>query len=170
MAQARDINIPIAVLRERLSYDPETGVLTARNGPRAGKPVRAKGSHGYLVTGLMIGGQCRLLLAHRIAFALVHGRWPEAQIDHINGDRLDNRIANLREATDAENRQNSKQKLGKSGERGVYWNRALNKWHAQISVRGKQTYIGVFADLAEAREAYLVARRQLYPFQPEPRL
>lgn len=119
MVESTDGDILIACLHERLSYDPETGVLTWRDRPRehfptekawrawneqrAARPVNAPGGANYLRVNLTVGGRKRILLSHRIAWAMVNGRWPPDEIDHINRNRADNRLANLREATHLEN-------------------------------------------------------------------
>ena len=85
MAKARDINIPIAVLRERLSYDPGTGVLAWIGGKRAGKAAGSARPGGYHALEILFEGKRQCVLTHRAAFALFHGRWPTAEVDHING-------------------------------------------------------------------------------------
>lgn len=94
-------------LRQLVEYDPETGSLiwkqrdgNARlNSKLAGKPAFAQLSDGYL-TGRIKGKNYK---AHRIAWAVAYGEWPQGQIDHINGDRSDNRLPNLRVVSNSEN-------------------------------------------------------------------
>lgn len=93
--------------------------------------------------------------AHRAAFALMTGRWPESEIDHINGVRADNRWANLREATSSQNKCNRHGGEGATSVyRGVHWARREEKWAACIQVRGSVIHIGYFQDEHQAAVAY----------------
>lgn len=99
-------------LRQLVEYDPETGFLTWKprdgnarfNSKLAGKPALAQPSKGYR-TGRIKGKNYK---AHRAAWAVTHGEWPQGQIDHINGDRSDNRLSNLRAVSQSENGKNQK--------------------------------------------------------------
>lgn len=144
----------IAKIVSDFTYDPETGVVTSGRGSHG-----ARHSRGYLV--FNVDG--RAVLAHRIAWVLAHGVAPSAQIDHINGNRTDNRLANLREATPAQNLGNTKiRRDNTSGFKGVSWNRACNRWQAHISQRGRSKYLGVFKSREAAHEAYLAAARDVF--------
>lgn len=99
----------------------------------------------------LIGIDGNLYYAHRLAWFYVHKRWPPEHIDHINLNPDDNRIANLREATPAENGAN---KLALRGKKGVHFCRARNKWQASIKVRGDRKYLGRFETEEEAAMAY----------------
>jgi hypothetical protein len=165
-----------SVLRQLIDYDPETGALVWRvrdvsfftdgkrcaihcmrlwNARCAGKPaLRCKSSGGYF-SGRILYRPC---LAHRVGWAIYSGAWPENEIDHINGDRLDNRIANLRSATSQENNRNRAIGINNtSGAIGVYWNVSKSKWAAQIHINGKQKHIGHFKSKDEAIEARVKA-------------
>lgn len=140
-----------------LAYDPETGVFSRLGAGKA--KVGTRLPSGY--TQIMIDG--RQHYAHRLAWLYVKGEWPAAMTDHINGDKSDNRIANLRAATAAENQQN--------GSRiSVRWNAQRQKWQAAIRVGGKRTYLGLHSAKDDAIAAYLQAKAQLHTFQPTPRL
>ena len=156
-------------VRAALTYEPETGVFTwaiATPGHSVGMPAGAVDHKGYLR--IQIGG--RKYAAHRLAWIYVHGHWPPDQIDHMNGVRSDNRIANLREATNAENGQNLKlKKSNKSGFRGVTWDKGRKAWCAQLMHKRKQNKLGFFSTPEEANAAYLAAKKELHTFQPEPR-
>ena len=100
-------------------------------------------------------------LEHRLIWAWHYGDNVPNVIDHINGDFLDNRIENLREATQAQNMYN--RKLGsnnKSGVKGVY--RGRNKWRAQITVDGRIKYLGSYDSLSEAESVVCKARNELH--------
>lgn len=103
--------------------------------------------NGYRV--IRIGG--KLQFSHRLIWLYVHGEFPEDQIDHINGERSDNRIENLRAVTDRENSRNkSKYTNNTSGTTGVSWEKQEGKWHAIIRVDGRQKHLGFFDDIDEA--------------------
>ncbi len=165
------------LLRQLLRYEPETGKLYwrerdvrfFRDGAKAKEAVckswntKWAGKEAFK----FIGGNGyhrgavfdRPMRAHRVIWALVHGAWPEADIDHINGDRSDNRLCNLRVVTRAENNRNAKRPTDNtSGIPGVYSTRAPGKWFAKIGAGGKRIYLGTYDtfDLAvQAREAAL---------------
>ena len=151
-------------LKETLHYDPETGVFTgkvARGNISVGKKVGGLHGSGYsyfMVDGKRVG-------AHRLAWLYTYGVWPKKHLDHINGDRNDNRIVNLREATNAENHQNRKKpKNNTSGYMGVTYHKGQQKWYAQISVENKRKYLGSFETPEEAFDAYLNAKKLYHPF------
>lgn len=152
--------------RQILSYDPATGKLTwivnRSRKVRAGANAGAV-SHGYVR--IKVDG--KPYAAHRVAWLLTTGRWPAAQIDHINGDRSDNRLVNLREATNSENHQNLPVLVtNKSGYTGVSWNKARCKWQAFIVKDGRSIYLGLFDNEIQASRSYLDAKRQLHTFNP----
>jgi hypothetical protein len=161
-----------SVLRQLIDYDPETGALVWRvrgvsfftdgkksaiqsmrrwNTRYAGKAaLNYKGTAGYF-KGVIFG---EAYLAHRVAWAIYSGSWPGNEIDHINGDRLDNRIANLRSATRQENGKNvSIGSRNTSGTIGVHWEKRTLRWVAQIHKNGKNKFIGRFKSKDEAIEA-----------------
>lgn len=157
-------------LRELLHYNPETGVFTWRvsNSNRAPAGSVAGTAHGAGYRELSLDGG--RYLEHRLAWFYVHGVWPTAGIDHRDGDRVNNRLLNLREATKAENQQNrAAQANNKSGFVGVSWYKRGHAWVAQIGVGGRQRRIGLFDTPEAAHAAYLAAKKQLHTFQPTPR-
>lgn len=154
-------------LRELLSYDPITGVfhwlVDASRSVKKGRVAGCKNTDGYLVIG--INGKKHK--AHRLAWMYAHGDWPTEEIDHRNGVRDANWIANLRKATHAENQQNiGISPANSSGHKGVYWNKKSQRWRAYIYVGNRQKYLGRFVDIAEAVAARAEAKAALHTFQP----
>lgn len=137
-------------------YDAETGVFTARlpSGSRnEGDILGSVGSHGYL--SIVVAGMS--YLAHRLAWFYVHGVWPEI-VDHIDRDRHNNRIANLRECTLLENAWNVTPIAGTvSGITGVNWFAARRKWVAKISSGGRSKTLGYYDDIVDAASARQMA-------------
>lgn len=148
-------------LRELLHYDPSTGLFTWRT--TTAKKTRGKrgghrGDNGYLLLGVD-GNNYRV---HRLAWLYVYGRWPDGDLDHIDGDPSNNRIANLREATDAQNLANSKKPItNQSGYKGVSWHADAQKWQVHIRHKGRSIALGLFTDPVVAHAAYCKAARDL---------
>ena len=147
-------------VRDALAYNPETGVFTRKESsnpnPRAQEGMQAGGraSNGYLR--VRIGA--KRYLAHRLAWFYVYGRWP-TEVDHINGEKDDNRIGNLREATRSQNMANGpKQRNNTSGEKGVHFDKATSRWMAYINLQGKMKNLGRF----DTKEAAVAARQQAF--------
>ena len=140
---------------ELFVYDPETGELRNRVDrgyqAKAGTLAGCRKGEGYFY--VKVRGKEYLI--HRVAWLLTHGVWPAAQIDHVNGVRDDNRRANLREATKSENLCNRGSQVNNStGFKGVSWDKNSRKYRAQIMVRRKQIYLGLFDTPEEAHAAY----------------
>lgn len=108
-----------------------------------------------------------LYYEHRLVWLFHYGRWPEGEIDHINGKRADNRIENLREATRVQ--QNRNMKLfcqNTSGHTGVSWSKHAKKWYARIRVSvGRDKNLGYFSDINDAIAARKAAE-QKYGYHP----
>ena len=158
-------------VRELLHYDPNTGVFTrlvsrrginAKVGDVAGS-VNAKGYLRITIDGSDYAG-------HRIAWLHVHGHAPAGEIDHINGQKDDNRIDNLRVVGRSGNMQNQRRAraINPSGFLGVHFHAGAKKWRAQIGVDGALHRLGLFATAEEAHEAYLRAKSSLHPFSTLP--
>jgi hypothetical protein len=163
--------ITVEQLRQLLDYECKTGVFSWSEPTREWfasyahwraykakqsciKPFSYEHSAGYLCG--EIGGVS--LLAHRVAWAYCQGSWPDEQVDHVNHDKKDNRLANLRLAPQAENVKNSgKRSDNSSGVTGVYWSRSRKKWVAQIGLPGPKTKplgrYDIFEDAVAARKA-----------------
>lgn len=144
-----------------LEYDPETGVFTRRiatsNVAPAGVLVGSLAKNGYWLVG--VGG--KQFYAHRVAWFYVHGSWPAHHIDHINGVKTDNRIANLRDVPRAVNLQNMRRapSTSKSGLIGAVA-RPDGSFAAYIRIDGKNTYLGCFDTAEAAHLSYIEAKRR----------
>ena len=138
-------------LKAKCTYDPATGAFT-RNTPwgkqKAGDPAGCISPQGYLY--LSFDGKATP--AHRLAWFWVNGEWPAADVDHINRDRLDNRIDNLRCVTRSVNCHNIASR-SLSGEKGVSLTSKGKSWEARISVNRKHIYLGTYASVEEAAAA-----------------
>jgi len=159
-------------LLERFIYDPDTGIFSRRTafvggkgigkGSPAGFAFKTKNGNGY--TRFAIDGV--KYYAHRLAWFYVYGKIPTHQIDHMNGDRSDNRLCNLREATNAQNSQNTRlpRKSGSTGLLGVTPSKSKNTYIAQIVADGKHIHVGTYATPEEAHVAYLNKKEELHKF------
>jgi hypothetical protein len=148
-------------LREVLSYDSDTGAFTwlkSRGRAGAGSVAGSIGRIGYRY----IHVDDRSYFAHRLAWLYTHGRWPDDEIDHVNGAYDDNRLANLREATHAENARNKrKPSTNRSGAKGVSRHRT-GRWQAFIGIGGEMNYLGLFDTVEAASAAYETAATSLF--------
>lgn len=113
-----------------------------------------------------VGIDGKRLLEHRVVFAMTHGRVPSKHIDHINGNKTDNRPENLRECTHSENLQNVGMRSDNTtGVRGVSWDRRRKKYAAELILQGRKKYLGRFDTLAEAAAAREAAEIKHFPFR-----
>lgn len=152
-------NIPeIHVLRQLLRYDPRTGLLfwkERKSCPQfsaryAGKEALTSVRHGYRYGEIFN----KPVSAHRVAFTIYYGKHPNGEIDHINGDRSDNRISNLRDVTRTINARNMKKSVAnKSGVTGVSFYKASAKWQSRIMANGKYLHLGYFDNFEDAVSA-----------------
>lgn len=145
-------------LKTLLSYDPDTGVFTWQSKPSRGIKVGSQAgtptSEGYLA--LQINK--KKIYAHRAVWLYVHGVWPKKEIDHINRNRSDNRLVNLRAATRLNNSHNTgKHVTNTSGHKGVTFHSRNKKWQVQMSANNKTFYVGQFDCLADAVHARAIA-------------
>jgi hypothetical protein len=115
------------------------------------KETGSKRGDGYI----SVSCKGRLYYAHKLAWLYCYGEYPLSDVDHINGNRADNRISNLRLATRSQNVLNSDMKSNnKSGYKGVSWDKAKRRWRVCCSVSGKNVHVGYFRDLVKASQAY----------------
>lgn len=165
-----------ALLRRLLRYEPETGKLfwlprtpdlfeptpshgadrrcLAWNNRLAGKLAFTACNRGYFIGAIFN----RRYQGHRVCWAIYYGRWPEGQIDHINGNPSDNRITNLRDVSNLENGRNQRMpKNNTSGFTGVLWDRG--RWVARIKVHGRARHLGRFVNRDDAIAARVAAER-----------
>ena len=135
------------LVQEKLNYDELTGILTRKG--ISSRKVGTIDNHGYIR--LFVNN--KRYRAHRVIFLYVNGFLPE-YIDHIDGDRLNNKIENLRACTISNNQQNKKiNSNNKSGIKGVSWHKATNKWRASLTFDGMCRHIGVFKRIEDAENA-----------------
>lgn len=154
-----------------MEFDPRTGIFTwkhrprshfnsdqaqlAWNGKHSGHRAGCRTARGYRA--IRFAG--KLHYEHRLAILFTTGDWPVEQVDHINGVKTDNRLSNLRPATNAENCYNLKlQRRNTSGTKGVSWDESRGKWQAKIG----RAHIGRFDSIQEARVAIAVQRERLH--------
>lgn len=127
----------------------QANAVATWNSRHAGTEITSRDAKGYIHT-RVFGKPAK---AHRIIWLLVRGRWPD-QIDHINGDKSDNRIENLRDVTNQQNQRNTRRPSDNtSGVVGVMWNKKCQKWRAVISVDGRKKHLGLFDIFEEAVSA-----------------
>jgi hypothetical protein len=149
--------------RELFDYNPESGALSWKS--YRGSRAKAGQEAGYVCRPGRTSYK-RVLVdrvnyaAHRLAYLLYYGAWPSGEIDHIDGDGLNNRISNLRAVTRAGNARNHPRRLDNaSGVTGVSWDRDRGNWQAQIWVGGKAFYVGRFDTIDDAARARKRAER-----------
>lgn len=140
-----------ADLRAVVHYDPETGLFTRSSGEPAGGPHNA----GYVR--IHVKGQ--RYLAHRLAWLYMTGEWPIQEIDHINGNRADNRWANLRDTDSVGNNRN---RHDYQPNKGTCYHAPTNKWNARIKVHGRHRSLGYFHSREDAHAAYVRAAREVF--------
>lgn len=156
----------VGYAQECLDYGADTGALVWRSRPRnhfstdracstwnsryAGKPA---GTRSGACVSVRVGGA--RYKAHRVAWLLAYGVWPEGDVDHLDGDPENNALANLRKATNQQNQYNSRLKASNtSGYKGVCWDKPTAKWRAQICVAGRSVFLGHYATAEDAAAAY----------------
>ena len=159
------LSLTAETARQSLSYCPDTGVFIRLQSGRTrhcnvGLPAGSVTSTGYAT--ISVAGHS--YKAHRLAWLIFHGEWPAGQIDHINGIRTDNRIANLRVVNNRENGENKRKATASStsGFLGVSWHKARCKWRAEIKHKGQKYHLGLFETPEEAYSTYIQKKRELH--------
>lgn len=166
MKRAIDPQITLEELQHLVQYNPETGIFSKA----AGYSTRWSSGYVYKKANpgeyLKIKINGRQIKAHRIAWFLVYGVWPSCDIDHINGDIHDNRIANLRDVTPSENPINrGDNKNNTSGVKGVHLEHRKGRpplWRAFISISNKRIYLGRSKSFAVAVAKRKVAEKKYF--------
>ena len=165
----------VKMLMESVSYDPAYGSFEWKERPLhhfadarsqkswntkcAGKPMfQSTDDLGYCRTTIA----SKRIRAHTVAFVIMTGEYPQGEVDHINGDRADNRWMNLRGVSRGENSKNLAMRSDNtSGITGVVWHAAAKKWQASISSNRKTVYLGLFSDIDDASRARKAAEVEL---------
>lgn len=144
-------------LRELFNYDPTTGSLVRRSS-RQGN-LGCISDQGYLR--VKIGRQ--VYSVHRVIWKIATGSEPPSMLDHIDGNRLNNRVSNLRAASHGDNQQNSgRQRNNTSGHKGVSWSRTHKSWQASIMGDGKSVWLGRYKNLEDAVKVVADTRNRLH--------
>lgn len=151
-------------LHELLNYDTATGIFTWRMKRRGRAKVGAVAGTPHPKGYIRISVDHVDYLAHRLAWIFVHGPIDDSLvIDHINGNRSDNRIQNLRVVTGMQNANNQQTRL--AGERkamlGASFHKPSGKWISRVKISGKDKYLGLFDTPEQANQAYLKAKREI---------
>lgn len=150
-------------LKEMFLYEPETGFLRwkdARSNMIKNSKAGCKNASGYLIVSI----NSKSHRVQRVIWMYIFGHIPDGfYIDHINGNKTDNRLCNLRLATNSQNQQNRPApQNNSSGYRGVTWHKQANKWMARICHHGKREMLGLFETAEEAYEAYKSKASEIY--------
>lgn len=173
MTSNTEVTLPPADIISETFYLDNAGVVRWRGRDRfdrrdrafnkqfAEKPAGSKNADGYLTVSMMWEGRRRTLYAHRVAFALTFGRYPDGDVAHIDGDKTNNCPANLREASRAENKLNrGVRKDNVLGVKGV--TQRGRKFEARVAIGGKSRYLGLFGTAEAASRAYAEAAAELH--------
>ncbi len=162
VSTANESRITAEMVRAAFHYNTKTGKLIRRernNRSAAGTEAGRLNHHGYRIVNI----GCRSFAAHRIVWLHVYGAWPKGLIDHVNGRKSDNRIANLREANYSENGRNRKpNRTNKTGVLGVWWSLRKERYIAHIAHHGKKYNLGIFKTIEEATAARVAAEKRLF--------
>lgn len=152
-----------AILLRHYRYDPDTGLLrvieTGKGRNRVGEVVGHAKGDGYV----RIHIWKKNYPLHRLAFFYMTGRMPDGHVDHINGNRADNRFSNLRVVGRIGNAQNRRtNSTNRSGFKGVSWHKRVRRWVAKIQWNRREKHLGYFDTASEAHEFYCLAADMLH--------
>lgn len=147
-----------------LSYNPSTGEFSWKQKPHPKCRVTVGSKAGCVSRGyLAIRIDGRTYHAHRLAWLLTHGEMPVHQIDHANRNRMDNRISNLRQATNQQNQFNRSLAVNNnSGCTGVHFHKKSGKWQARVKHMKKTISLGLYSKLEDAIAARVSGQRKYY--------
>jgi len=152
-------NLTAKQLRSILHFDYDTGKFyTHRSDLR--RTIGSVTAYGYMTIQILGTNY----MAHRLAWLYDKGAWPKGQIDHINGDKLDNRIENLRDVDQTTNMQNQSVLTSNNalGLKGAYFHKKTGKFYSQIRVDGKLLQLGNFKTAEDAHAAYIAAKQKYH--------
>lgn len=153
-------------LKALLHYDPETGLFTwlvSKGTVKSGKIAGTVGVSGSGREYINIRLDRKQYQGHRLAWFYMTGSWPGHVVDHEDGDGLNNKWLNLREATHNQNHYNQfLNRNNKSGVKGVNWHKGCQRWRASITYEGRKIHIGLFTSLDEAQVAIEKVRKELH--------
>ncbi len=148
-------------LHRFLRYDPDTGKLFWKVKPSQAVPAGAEAGTRDRKGYIRIKLQGVIYMAHRIIWKMVHGEDPEDLVDHRDRYTGNNRITNLREATNERNMWNQRRRsTNTSGVTGVYWSKGKSRWQASICHGGKLRHLGYFDDKQAAIAARAAAKKK----------
>jgi hypothetical protein len=162
--KAQNPNLTREQALQLFSVCPNTGDLLWRVAPNsravAGQRAGTITKNGYVRIELTIEGKRCCVMAHRLVWLLHTGAWPSADIDHRDNCRRNNKITNLRQATNSQNQCNTKlRRNNSSGHKGITWNIKEQKWVVTMGHGGKPGYIGIFNKKEDAIAARLAAEK-----------
>ena len=166
-------------VRQTLDYNPETGsflwkersvewfkskrdqkIWNTRYANKSPEGTHPRGYKQICINGVRY-------LAHRLSWLYIFGVWPEGELDHINRDPADNRIANLRPANRSLNNQNTGKRKGcSSNHKGVYWHKERQKWMARIHINNRCIFLGRYETQGQAARAYAKASDEMHEYIP----
>jgi hypothetical protein len=150
-------------LRKILDYDPAAGCFVWKKSQGSSRAGEIAGTVNKPLGHIHIMIDRVWYYAHRLAWLHVHGEWPRSNLDHINGIPSDNRIVNLRCATQSQNRMNAAlRRDNKAQLKGVYFETRRSKWRATINRNRRTIFLGRYATAHEAHQAYVFAAKKLH--------
>lgn len=147
-------------LKSVLHYNQDTGIFTWINPPKQHPRLKGEMAGSNKTGYILIKINNKKYKAHRLAWLYMYGKFPENNIDHINGNALDNRIINLRTCDQAQNNANKRRYLTKKISKGVRKNK--KSYSARIQFRGVCVTIGCYKTEKEASDAYFEKAKELY--------
>jgi hypothetical protein len=156
-------NITQEYLKSILDYNENDGNFYWKKSRGTAQKGNIAGNVNIINKYRIIGINKKIYSAHILVWIYFYGQKPNGLIDHINMNKSDNRIVNLREVTAYENRQNTKNPSNNtSGKKGVVWNKAANRFEVRITIQNKRISLGYYADIKDAINARNMAEEKYY--------